>query len=289
VITGVPVPAVPSCLIDPLFTELEALLDEKPEFSPNHPWGCHRRRIPHRVVFEHIVAAMVHGSGYEIIASAGCSDRTIRRRLKEWAGKGLGQKIHQITLAAYDKIIGLELGDLATDGCITKAPCGGDKAGPSPVDRRKGGLKRSATTDATGVPLGIVSAGANRHDSPLLAPTIENMKQQVGPLPDKPVMHLDSGYDGKPSRDVLADHNMIGEIAQKGIPSPIQIGKRWVVERTHSWMNNYGKLRRCTDRDATIVDFYLHLAAAFVTVRCLIQAARHTHRWDNRPTTRRLK
>lgn len=282
-------PAVPSCLIDPLFAELEALLGVEPEFSPNHPWGCHRRRIPHRVVFEHIVAAMAHGSGYEIIASAGCSDRTIRRRLREWAEKGIGQKLHQLALAAYDKIIGLKLADLAADGCITKAPCGGDKAGPSPVDRRKGGLKRSVATDAEGVPLGIVSAGANRHDSPLLPPTIENTKQQVGQLPGKPVMHLDSGYDGKPSRDVLAAHDMIGEIAKKGIPSPIQVGKRWVVERTHSWMNNYGKLRRCTDRNGVIVDFSLHLAAAFVTVRCLIQAARHTHRWDNRPTTRRLK
>jgi hypothetical protein len=141
------VPAAPSCLIDPLFAELDALLGDQPEFSAAHPWGCHRRRIPHRVVFEHIVAAMVHGSGYEVVASVGCSDRTIRRRLKEWAGKGLGQKIHQIALAAYDKIVGLELDDLATDGCITKAPCGGDKAGPSPVDRRKGGLKRSATTE----------------------------------------------------------------------------------------------------------------------------------------------
>jgi hypothetical protein len=83
----------------------------------------------------------------------------------------------------------------------------------------------------------------------------------VGTLPEKPVMHLDSGYDGKPSRTVLADHGLVGEIAKKGIPSPIQVGKRWVVERTHSWMNNFGKLRRCTDRDGTIVDFYLYLAA----------------------------
>lgn len=282
-------PAVPSCLIDPLFAELEALLGPEPEFSPTHPWGCHRRRIPHRVVFEHIVAAMVHGSGYELIASAGCSDRTIRRRVKEWANKGIGQKLHQLALAAYDKIVGLELEDLATDGCITKAPHGGDKAGPSPVDRRKGGLKRSTTTEARGVPVGLVSAGANRHDSPLLKPTIQATQQQVGPLPEKPTMHLDSGYDGQPSRDVLAAHEMIGEIAKKGIPSPIQVGKRWVVERTNSWMNNYGKLRRCTERDGVVVDFYLHLAAAFVTVRCLIQAARHTHRWDTRPTTRRLK
>ena len=115
------------------------------------------------------------------------------------------------------------------------------------------------------MPVGIVSAGANRHDSPLLEPTIQATKRQVGVLPTKPVMHLDSGYDGKPSR-LLAEHDLLGEIAKKGIPSPIQVGTRWVVERTHSWMNNFGKLRRCTDRDGTIVDFYLYLAAAFVTL-----------------------
>jgi hypothetical protein len=109
----------------------------------------------------------------------------------------------------------------------------------------------------------------------------------VGTLPEKSVMHLDSGYDGKPSRTVLANHGLVGEIAKKGIPSPIQVGKRWVVERTHSWMNNFGKLRRCTDRDGTIVDFYLYLAAAFVTLRCLIRKARQTHRWDSRPTNGR--
>ena len=59
--------------------------------------------------------------------------------------------------------------------------------------------------------------------------------------------------------------------------------------RSSSWMNNYGKLRRRTDRDGVIVDFYLHLAAVFVAVRCFIQAARHAHRWGTRPTTRRLK
>ncbi|WP_374403371.1 hypothetical protein [Frankia sp. Cj3] len=45
-------------------------------------------------------------------------------------------------------------------------------------------------------------------------------------------------------------------------------------ERTHSWMNNYVKLRRCTDRNGEIVGFYLYPAATFVTVRCLIQKAR---------------
>ena len=54
-------------------------------------------------------------------------------------------------------------------------------------------------------------------------------------------------------------------------------------------MNGYGKLRRMTDRNPAIVEFYLYLAAAFVTVRQLIQRARRRYRWDTRPTTKRLK
>ncbi|SNT44646.1 hypothetical protein SAMN05216252_12642 [Actinacidiphila glaucinigra] len=45
------------------------------------------------------------------------------------------------------------------------------------------GLKRSVASEARGVPLGLVSAGTNRHDSPLLAPTLEAAKDQVGTTP----------------------------------------------------------------------------------------------------------
>ena len=54
-------------------------------------------------------------------------------------------------------------------------------------------------------------------------------------------------------------------------------------------MNGYGKIRRCFERDGQVVDFYLYLAAAFVTVRALIREARTHYRSGTRPTTRRLK
>jgi hypothetical protein len=288
------VPAVPSCLLEPIWVEFHALLNEArggepPAFDPAHPWGCHRRRVPDRVVFEHVIDALVHGSGYERIASEGCSDRTIRRRVKQWARLGLAERLHAVALAAYDLIIGMDLSDVSVDGCITKAPCGGEKAGPSPVDRRKGGLKRSVCVEGYGIPVGLVSAGANRHDSPLLEPTLRAASAQVGKLPEDVTAHLDAAYDSGFTRQLLDDLGLEGEIARKGIPSPIQVGKRWVVERTNSWMNGYGKLRRMTDKDGQVVDFYLYLAAAFVTVRQLIQRARTRYRWDTRPTTRRLK
>ncbi len=161
-------PALPVCLLEPIWAEFAASLPERPAIVPSHPLGCHRRRIPDRVVFEHVIAALVHGSGYERIASAGCSDRTIRRRLREWATAGLSEHLHTSALRAYDRMIGLDLEELAVDGCITKAPAGGEVAGRSPVDRGKHGLKRSVVTDGAGVPLHVVSAGANRNDSPLL-------------------------------------------------------------------------------------------------------------------------
>ena len=73
--------------------------------------------------------------------------------------------------------------------------------------------------------------------------------------------HLDAAYDNNPSRELLDELGFDG----------------------------YGKLRRCTDRNGTIVDFYLYLAAALLTVRRLIQRARTHYRWDTRPTVRRLK
>ncbi len=276
-------------MLEPLWDQFAALLPARGEFAADHPLGCHRRRIADRTVFEHVVLALVHGSGYERISTPGCSDRTIRRRVKQWAELGISEKVHALALEAYDRIIGLGLSEISVDGCITKAPSGGDKAGRSPVDRGKQGLKRSVASDACGVPLGIVSDGANRHDSPLLGPTLQAATGQVGAMPETVNVNLDRGYDSTKSRALIAELGFTAEIARKGVPAPIQAGKRWVIERTHSWMNDYGKLRRCTERNGEVVDFYLYLAATLVTLRMLIRRATNRYRWDGRPTTRRLK
>jgi transposase len=274
--------------LEPIWAQFSVLLPERPAVAPTHPLGCHRRRIPDRVVFEQVVAALVHGSGYERIARAGCSDRTIRRRVQEWAAAGLTPELQALVLQQYDRMIGLELADVAVDGCITKAPGGGEVAGRSPVDRGKQGLKRSTLTDATGVPVHVVTAGANRHDAPLLGPTLAGL-DVWGADPPGTTVHLDRGYDSGVIRALLDALGFTGAIARKGLPAPLQAGRRWVVERTQSWMNGYGKLRRCTENTRQVVDFYLFLAAAFVVTRCLIQRARTRYRWPGRPTTRRLK
>jgi transposase len=186
------VPALEPYLIEPIWQQFKALL---PEHRADHPLGCHRPRIPERTVFEKLVQVLVFGCAYHTIADASCSESTLRRRRDEWIELGLMEHLREICLDAYDRLIGLELSEVAVDCCTTKAPCGGERVGPSPVDRGKRGLKRSMAVDARGIPLGTMIAPANRHDSPLLVPTLGAAAETLGSLPEEARVHLDRGYD----------------------------------------------------------------------------------------------
>ncbi len=272
-------PAIKACIIEPIWAQFSDLL---PDHQDNHPWGCHRPRIPDRLVFDKLVQVLVFGCAYERIADATCSATTLRRRRDEWITAGVMDRLDAMVLAAYDHMIGLGLADIAVDGCITKAPGGGEVAGRSPVDRGKQGLKRSMVVDAQGIPLGAIAAPANCHDSPLLAPTLDTL-EGLDPLPDAMTVHLDRGYDSGVTRERLAVRGLQGEIAQKGQPAPVTAGKRWVVERTNAWINAYKKLVWCTERRGRVVEFWVSFAAVIVIVGRLIRQAWTRYRWDGRP------
>jgi hypothetical protein len=228
-------PVLPASLFEPVWVQFSAVLPERPRVVLTHPLGCHRSRIPDRRVFEHVVAALVHGSGDERIATPGCADRTIRRRLREWAELGRGEEVHLFSLQASERMIGLDLEDLAADGCLTKAPGGGEVAGRSPVDRGTQGLKGSVLTEGGGIPLHLVPAGANRHDALLLPATLAGLDKVGEVTAQEPgTMHLDRGYAGTPTRVLLDELGLAGDIARQGVAAPRQAGSRWTVETTQS-------------------------------------------------------
>ncbi|MFF1628782.1 transposase [Streptomyces sp. NPDC058272] len=279
-------PVVPASIIDPIRSEFLALL---PHREDTHPLGCHNPRIADTVVFDKLVEVLVSGMGYERVADGTCSATTLRRRRDEWIEAGVIGHLVIAVLRAYDR---LELEDLAADGCITKAPSGGECARRSPVDRGKQGIKRSQLTDAYGIPVVTIPAKANARDHTLLPQTLDTFETLTWELehrPQNPALSLDAGYDYQPVRVDLAERGITGRITQRGTTVPIQTDGRWVCERTNAWMNNFGKLRRCTERRRVCVQFYLGLATAIVTVRSLIRKAWHTHRWDTRPRKPRLR
>lgn len=273
-------PAVPSFLIEPIWDQFQALI---PEHRDVHPLGCHRPRISDRIIFDKLVQVLVLGCAYAKIADSACSATTLRDRRDEWITAGIFTRLEQICLDAYNMMIGLDLEDVAVDGCIVKAPCGGEAAGRSPVDRGKQGTKRSLLVDGRGIPLGTVVAAANRHDSPLLRPTLEKLNR-FAELPEKITVHLDAGYDSTVTRELLDEFGCQGEIAHKGEPAPLQATRRWPVERTNSWHNRgFKKLAICTEVHTRVIDAFIAVANAIIIVRRLIREGWTRYRWDGRP------
>jgi transposase len=277
------VPALQPYLIEPIWEQFRALL---PERETNHPLGCHRSRIPERTVFEKLVEVLVFGCAYERIADESCSATTLRRRRDEWIACGVMDKLRQIALEAYDEFIGLQLADVAVDCCITKAPCGGEMAGRSPVDRGKQGIKRSTAVDSDGIPLGTIAAAANRHDSPLLGETLEPLEELLGSMPKQLSVHLDRAYDSEATRKRLEDRGLDAVISERGKPAPLQATKRWVVERTSSWHNAHKKLVWCTERRGRVIDFWIAFSEVVIIVRRLIRRGWTRYRWEGRPCRR---
>ena len=275
-------PALQTYIIEPIWEQFCALL---PERDVDHPLGCHRTRVPDRVIFEKLVQVLVFGCAYWRISDEGCSATTLRRRRDEWIELGAMDALEKIVREAYDRLVGLDLGEVAVDCCLTKAPCGGEKAGRSPVDRGKRGIKRSVAVDAHGIPLAVVTAPANRHDSPLLAQTLD-AAGAPGLLPEGASIRLDRGYDSQATREKLRDRGLIPEISEKGRPAPVAATGRWIVERTNSWHNAHKKLAWCTERSGRVIDFWVAFSNAVIIVARLIREAWTRYRWDGRPLRR---
>lgn len=240
----------------------------------DHPLGCHRRRAPDRACFEVMLLRLVLGCSWvdaERVAGNQVSDTTVRARRDEWIAAGVFDALVDQALGAYDRIIGLDLSECAVDASHNKAPCGGEGTGRNPTDRGKLGWKWSLFTERNGLPLGWAADGANRHDFVLFEPTLAAVAGR-GLVAETETLHLDRGYDTGATM-VLAQEFGITDVvcakkrhygtapARRKVP----LGLRWPVERTNSWLSNFGQLRRNTDRRT------LHrLSQLALAVACLI-------------------
>ena len=270
-------------VVDAVWAAVEAHLPPRP--SDTHPLGCHRPRIPDRDCFTGILVRLVTGCSWDVAARlTPAGETTLRNRRTEWLKAGVFNKLVEEALAGYDRIIGLDLSEVAVDGSLHKAPCGGEGTGPNPTDRAKTGWKWSIATDLFGIPIGWVIDGANRNDSILLEPTLQAVADR-GLLPDVETLHLDRGYDSNLTTERC--HNLAltdivcAKKKRKGetkIKKPLTLGLRWPVERTNSWLSNFGQLRRNTDRYIPQRLGQIALAIALILTVKLVKWAK---RWND--------
>src|SRR5450830_426358 len=250
-----------------------------------HPLGCHRLRIPDRDCFQGILVRLVTGCSWDVAARlCRASETTLRGRRTECLAAGVFDKLVEEAISGYDRIIGLDLSEVAVDGSLHKAPCGGEGTGPNPTDRAKIGWKWSVATDLLGIPIGWVIDGANRNDSILLEPTLQAVADR-GLLLEIETLHLDRGYDSALTTQrcqalgltdiVCAKKKRKGEAK---IKKPLTLGLRWPVERTNSWFSNFGQLRRNTDRFSRQRLGQVALAVALILTVKLVKWAK---RWTD--------
>ena len=95
---------------------------------------------------------------------------------------GVFEQLWATSLLEYNTDIGLDFEWQSLDGCMTKAPLGGEAIGPNPIDRGKNGIERHLLTEAAGLPIGLIVTGANRHDKTQVEAVFESMPL-LPPLP----------------------------------------------------------------------------------------------------------
>lgn len=204
-----------------------------------------------------------------------CSSSSAHRRFQEWAAAGVFLELWKRGLGAYDALQGIDWEWLAMDGAMTKAPLGGKKVGKNPTDRGKIGTKRSVLTDGGGVPLGLAVEGANRNDFKMVEATLMSIPiARPTPTPAQPQgICLDKGYDYDEVRELLAEFGFTAHIRARGEEAKAlkrEAGfkaRRWVVERTHSWMNRFRRVLIRWDKNVRNYLAFLHMACAYITYK----------------------
>jgi transposase len=258
---------------DELWAVLQPLL---PVYVNPHRFGGGRPRVPDRTCADGIFYVLRTGCQWKALAQTDlCAPSTAHDRYQEWVAAGVFLKLWQAGVEQFDDLKGLDWSWLSMDGAMTKAPLGGEKTGPNPTDRAKSGVKRSVLTEGQGVPVGLAVAGANRHDMKLVRPTIESL---VVPRPEPTVeqpqgMCLDKGYDYQEVRDTLAEFGFTAHIRSRGeeaLELKREAGKRarrWVVERTHSWLNRFRRILIRWEKKPENYIAFLHFACALIAFR----------------------
>jgi transposase len=258
---------------DALWKRLEPLL---PPHKPRRRRFPGRKPIDDRKALTGILFVLKTGINWEDLPQemgCGCG-MTCWRRLRDWNEAGVWQKLHERLLAELHEADRIDWDRALIDSSFVRARGGGGRTGPSPVDRRKKGSKHQIITDAGGIPLVAETTAANVPDVNPLLPLVDAIPPVRG-RPGRPrrrpgSLYGDRGYDSDPHRRELRRRGIRPQIARRRTPHGSGLGRyRWYVERTLSWLHNFGRLRVRKDKSPEIHQAFLRLANALICLRIL--------------------
>ncbi|WP_338775919.1 IS5 family transposase [Streptomyces sp. DG1A-41] len=231
------------------------------------PQGGGTQNTPDETLFAAIIYVLVSGCAWRALPPCfGISKSTAHRRFMIWSRAGVwaGSTKRSCTNSTTQASSTSPASSWTPRTCALK---GGEHTGPSPVDRGRPGSKMHVLSDANGLPLVVGVSAANVHDSEGLKPMVAGHQTRHDPhngryfKPQR--LHADKAYDIPHLRKWLRGKRIGVRIARKGIESSERLGRRrWVIERTISWLSGYRRLSPRYERNPRNYLAFLGLAAA---------------------------
>jgi putative transposase len=250
--------------------EDQATLGQRKEAGHN---GASRH--PFSVVFNGILYVLRTGCQWKHAPEKFGSGSTLHRRFQQWRKGGVFRRLWRILLREYDSRRGIRWLWQSLDSCMTKAPLGGKQTGKNPTDRAKSGTKRHIVTDQRGAPLSLCVSGANRHDKRMALPVVDAITVERPAPSDQRPQHMcgDKGYDFDDVREGFEQRGYTVHIPQRGVVlkrGRKHKAKRWVVERTHRWLNRYRRLLVRWEKDDKNYTALIHFAFSIQLYRLIV-------------------
>ncbi|MCC9644334.1 IS5 family transposase [Rhodopirellula sp. JC740] len=251
----------------------DELWEQMEQVLPAYPVSANggRPRADLRRVADAIFYRLRTGCQWNAIPPELAPGSTAHAYYQKWAELGVFDELWDLAVKVYDELIGLDWQWQSIDGAMTKAPLGGEKTGKNPTDRGKLGTKRSLQTDASGIPVGLAVGGANVHDTRLLQETIADCVDRAATeVSQWENLCLDKAYDSTAVRELIESvYGYTSHIRSRGEEkceldrATGERPRRWVVERTHGWLNRFRAILIRWDKNVQNHIAGLHLAFAY--------------------------
>jgi transposase len=234
-----------------------------------------RPRMDDRKALDAIFYVLRTGCQWNAIDRELGASSTVHDRFKFWVKRGFFKALWKQELLDYDARIGVKWEFQIIDGCQVMAPLAGECTGASYKHRGKTGTNRSLLTDEKGIPIGLVIERANLNDFKL---TLDTLKSIIidRPAPTKlQEQHFfaDKGYDYAEVDLTVAQWGYTAHISRRGVDvnimeiPPKYRAKRWVVERSHAWLNKFRRLLIRWEKKSDHYLAMLHFACAMICFR----------------------
>ena len=239
------------------------------------PKATGRKRVNPRQILNGIIFRLRSGCQWNHLPKTFGDDSTIHRTFQLWVESGVLNQVWSVMVEECEELGGVDWEWQAADCALGKARLGGTRLAPNPTDRGKAGSKRSLLVEGDGGPLSLVVAGANVHDTKLLEATLEAIVVQRPQPTDEAPQHLclDKGYDNPTGHQAAAAYGYqahirrIGEEKLDSSGEKTQPARRWVVERTLSWLSKCRGLLVRYDKKASNFLGLLQLACGLLWYR----------------------